>query len=98
MVLLVIDTQKLITNEKVYKFREFEENVRTLISAARKAGTEVIYVRHDDGEGQPLSPGNEGYDIYEGFAPLEHERIFDKTVNSPFRSSELKEYLIGKGM
>lgn len=31
MVLLVVDTQTLITNEKLYKFEEFVLNVQTLI-------------------------------------------------------------------
>lgn len=35
MVLLVVDTQKLITNDKLYMFDRFEENVRELIKSAR---------------------------------------------------------------
>ncbi|MGO1043070.1 isochorismatase family protein [Clostridioides difficile] len=49
MVLLIVDTQKLITNEKLYKFHEFVANVESLIDTARKNNIEVIYVRHDDG-------------------------------------------------
>lgn len=49
MVLLVIDTQKLITNKKLYKFYMFVSNVKELINTARKNNSEVIYVRHDDG-------------------------------------------------
>ncbi|MBR4555675.1 MAG: cysteine hydrolase [Ruminococcus sp.] len=93
MVLLIVDTQKLITAEKVFGFGQFVSGIKALISAARSSGTEVIYIRHDDGPGQALTRGTEGYDIYEGFAPLPGERIFDKTVNSPFRDSGLLEYL-----
>ena len=93
MVLLVIDTQKLITTDKLYQFELFESRIRTLIAKARECGVEVIYVRHDDGEGEELTKGTEGFEIYEGFAPQVGERIFDKLVNSPFKNSGLLPYL-----
>uniref|UniRef100_UPI00037683C9 cysteine hydrolase family protein n=1 Tax=Ruminococcus flavefaciens TaxID=1265 RepID=UPI00037683C9 len=96
--LLVIDAQELITNDRLYSFDRFTENVRTLIAEARKFSVEVIYVRHDDGEGKPLSMGNKGFNVYSGFAPEAGERIFDKYVNSPFRDSGLLEYLQKKGV
>ena len=95
MVLLVIDTQKLITNEKLYNFNSFVSNVKLLIRTARAKNVEVIYVRHDDGEGQELTRGTDGFEIFEEFAPEKDERIFDKTVNSPFKDTGLLEYLIG---
>ena len=49
MVLLVVDTQKLITTPKLYSFNVFEDAVKTLIAAARENNVEVVYVRHDDG-------------------------------------------------
>lgn len=55
MVLLVVDTQKLITNPGLYNFSTFENAVETLIAAAREKGVEVIYVRHDDGAGAELT-------------------------------------------
>ena len=93
MVLLVIDTQTLITNEKLYNFKEFVENVETLISSARKNNIEVIYVRHDDGENSELTKGKNGFEIYERFKPYNGEKIFDKRVNSAFKDSGLLEYL-----
>ena len=57
-VLLVVDIQKGITDERLYGFKDFVSNVTTLLSAARKNGTEVIYVRHDDGEGSGFSAGD----------------------------------------
>ena len=44
MVLLVVDTQKLITNSDLYNFNVFENAVKTLIAAARENNVEVIYV------------------------------------------------------
>ena len=93
MVLLVIDTQELITNSKLYHFQEFERSVKALLDAARETEVEVIYVRHDDGPGEELTKGTSGFEIYEGFRPKQGEMIFDKMVNSPFKESGLLEYL-----
>ena len=97
MILLVIDTQKGITNENLYEFDIFKTNVSTLIAEARKNGTEVVFVRHDDGPGSGFSVGDEAFEIYEGFAPNLGEKIFDKSVNSAFHaSSGLLKYLKDK--
>ncbi len=74
MVLLIVDTQKLITNERLYKFDELVTNIRILIHTARRNGIEVIYIRHDDGEGEPLTKGTDGFEIYEAFAPTAKKR------------------------
>ncbi|MDD3223638.1 MAG: cysteine hydrolase family protein [Clostridium sp.] len=97
MVLLVVDTQKLITNDKLYKFNTFVANVKKIICEARKNAVEVIYVRHDDGEGNELTKGNDGFEVYEEFKPMKDEKIFDKKVNSAFKGTGLLEYLIDKG-
>lgn len=49
MVLLVVDTQKAITNSDLYQFEQFETNIKELIYKARQKDIEVIFVRHDDG-------------------------------------------------
>lgn len=96
MVLLLVDAQKEITNERLYKFREFVSTVKLLIETARENGVEVIFVRHDDGAGTPMTRGADGFEMYEGFAPERDEKIFDKTVNSPFKDTGLAEYLSSK--
>lgn len=93
MVLLVVDTQKAITNSKLYQFDLLESRISKLINIARNNGIEVIFVRHDDGVGCELTKGNDGFEIYEGFLPAENEIIFDKSVNSSFNGTGLLEYL-----
>lgn len=93
MVLLIVDTQKAITNKNLYQFEVFESHVKELIATARQKSIEVIYVRHDDGVGNELTKGNDGFEIYDGFKPLEGEKIFDKNVNSAFKDTGLLEYL-----
>lgn len=93
MVLLVVDTQTLITNEKLYKFEEFVLNVQTLITKARKNKIEVIYIRHDDGVESDLTKGKEGFEIFETFKPINKKKIYDKKVNSAFKETGLLAYL-----
>lgn len=96
--LMVVDVQKLITIDALYNFNAFRESLAKLIAEARSSGTEVIYVRHDGGKGSPLTKGNEGHNVADFAAPKADEKIFDKTVNSPFRDSGLLEYLRSKGI
>lgn len=98
MVLLIIDAQKGIVNNKLYSYDKFIENVKLLIKTARENHIEVIYIRHDDGEGELLSHGNHGFEIYEGFRPMENEQIYDKNVNSCFKETGLLEYLGAKSI
>lgn len=93
MVLLVVDTQRLITNADLYNFDLFQNNVKKIIASARDNGIEVIYIRHDDGPDAELTRGTDGFEIYEGFEPQQGEKIFDKTVNSSFKGTGLLEYL-----
>ncbi|MBO7422412.1 MAG: isochorismatase family protein, partial [Oscillospiraceae bacterium] len=44
MVLLVIDIQKGITDNRLYDFEGFINNTKRIISAAREHNVEVIYV------------------------------------------------------
>ncbi|MEG1004321.1 MAG: cysteine hydrolase family protein [Clostridium sp.] len=97
MVLLVIDTQKLITNDKLYNFDIFVANVKELINKARENNVEIIYVRHDDGYDSELTRGTDGFEIYEEFQPVYDEKIFDKKVNSAFKGTGLLKYLNDKG-
>lgn len=94
MVLLVIDTQKGITDERLYEFERFRHNIKCLINEARCNHVEVVYVRHDDGPGTGFSVGDDEFEIFEEFAPKENEHIFDKTVNSAFHETTgLLKYL-----
>ncbi|MEG2740301.1 cysteine hydrolase family protein [Clostridium sp.] len=97
MVLLVIDTQKLITNDKLYNFDIFVANVKELINKARENNVEVIYIRHDDGYDSELTRGTDGFEIYEEFQSVYDEKIFDKKVNSAFKGTGLLKYLNDKG-
>jgi len=93
MVLLVIDVQKGITDERLYNYQEFINNTTRLIQTARENDVEVIYVQHDDGPGSGFSAGDEVYEIADQVAPIGKERIFTKTVNSCFCNPDFVSYL-----
>ena len=44
MVLLVVDTQKLLVNSKLYNFENFIINIKELIDTSRKNDIEVLYM------------------------------------------------------
>ncbi len=96
MVLLVIDVQKGITDNRLYNFEGFICNLKQLIGQARENGVEVIYVQHDDGPGSGFSVDDVDFEIYDEIAPFPGEKVFYKTVNSSFSSKELCKYLEDK--
>ena len=70
MVLLVVDTQKGIVDERLYAFEKFVSNIRKLIRTAREQGIEVVYVQHDDGPGTGFSIGDDEFEVYSGLEYL----------------------------
>ncbi|MGL5054446.1 MAG: cysteine hydrolase family protein [Fusobacteriaceae bacterium] len=93
MVLLVVDTQKLLVNSKLYNRETTVINIKTLIKLAHENNVEIIYVQHDGGKESRLTKGKEGFEIYEEFSPRGHEKIFIKNTGSSFRKTGLLEYL-----
>lgn len=89
MILLVVDTQKILVNKELFNLEIFIDNIKTLINNARKNAVEVIYVIHDDGDGGDLTKGKDGFQVYEEFEPMENEQIFIKNVNSSFKNTGL---------
>ena len=96
MVLLVVNTQKALVNEKIFSYQTFIQNIKKLIYEARKHDVEVIYVIHDDGEDSDLTKGQIGFEIFDEFKPLSDEKVFIKNFNSAFKNTGLLEYLNNK--
>lgn len=93
MILLVIDIQKGITDERLYNYNSFIKNTVKIIEAARQNNVEVIYVQHDDGPGTGFSVGDDEFEIAEQVAPMEGEKRYIKDMNSCFGNKELVKYL-----
>lgn len=94
MTLLIVDTQDMIVTKELYQYEKLVSNVKLLLNCARKSNVEVIFIRHDDGI--ELTKGKEGFEIFEEFAPMPGDKIFDKHVNSAFRDTGLVDYLLSK--
>ncbi len=95
MKLIVIDMQKGILSEGLYDLKGVLENVAKVIDAARNSGTEVIYVKHDDGPGSGFTFGDEDFEIADEIAPAGGEKVFVKTIPSSFSNKEFAAYLEG---
>jgi nicotinamidase-related amidase len=95
MVLLVIDVQKGITDNRLYNFDGFIRETKRIIDAARLNHVGIIYVQHDDGPETGFSVGDEDFEIAEQVAPKVNDKIFYKTINSCFGNRELAQYLQG---
>ena len=93
MIVLVIDIQKGITDERLYHLSEFIHNTKVIIETARMNNIEVIYVQHDDGPGTGFSVGDEEFEIAEQVMPAEGEKRYIKDINSCFGNKELVDYL-----
>lgn len=93
MILLVVDVQKGITNDRLYAYESFIGNITRLIDTARSNNVEVIYVQHDDGPGSGFSIGDEAFGIADRVAPNKNEKVYIKTINSCFGNQDFAQYL-----
>lgn len=96
-VLLVVDVQTFLINKQPYNCEKVIDNIKSLINYCRENDTEVVYIRHDDGEGE-LEKGKDSWQIYSDIAPQSNEKIFEKQYNSAFLNTGLKEYLDSKNI
>jgi nicotinamidase-related amidase len=71
-----------------------ETNVAALIAAWRAAGAPVIHVHHDSTDpASSLRPGAPGNTVKPEARPVQHEKLFRKTVNSAFIGTGLEAEL-----
>lgn len=88
-VVLIVDVQNALMEAHPFREEELTDNLKAIIHNARQRGMEVIYVRHDGGEGDELALGTQGWQIFDATAPQEGERIFEKRFNSAFKDTGL---------
>ena len=86
-VVLIVDVQNALMEAHPFREEELTDNLKVIIHNARRTGLEVVYVRHDGGEGDELALGTQGWQIFDAAAPQEGERIFEKRYNSAFKDT-----------
>jgi len=98
MALLVIDFQNALVLAKPFDIEKVISNIKRIIKTCRENNVEVIYVQHNEKIGDELEPNSEGWKIYKEVSPNADEKIINKTYNSAFKETNLKEYLDNKGI
>jgi nicotinamidase-related amidase len=99
--LLVIDLQSGMFADPAWPPHDGEGvigRVTTLIDAARAAGTPVIFVQHDGGEGDPLSAAGPGFTLHPALSPWPDEPVIVKRFCSAFQGTELADVLAARGI
>lgn len=95
--LLVIDVQNALVSDKPFDFEVIKNNIKLLLKTSRENGLEVIYVRHNDEDGE-LKLNSEGWQIYNEIKPNKGEVIIEKNYSSSFKDTNLKSYLESKNI
>ncbi|MFD5462358.1 isochorismatase family protein [Kitasatospora sp. NPDC127059] len=97
--LVLIDYQNTYTRGvmELTGWREALDAAADLLARARAAGTTVIHVINDGGEGTPYDIRAEIGQIHPRVAPVEGERVVVKQVPDAFVGTELGELLDAAG-
>ena len=100
--LLVIDVQIGLVDgggaEPAYAGEQMLTNINRLLTAARAAGTPVIYIKHDGGAGGRLEAGSPGWAIHPAIAPAAGELVIRKRASDSFLDTPLQRELAAQNI
>lgn len=94
---IVIDMQEGLVKAGPWQGGLVIRRIHSMLAACREREVPVIYVRHDGGAGDELERGAAGWEICGELAPREGDEIVDKSYNSAFRDTCLRELLSRRG-
>jgi len=92
--LLVIDVQNANT-AGAWQRGEVIDRIRRLIDRAKAAGAPVLWVQH---EGEPFTPGSDGWQIVEEVRPAQGETVIAKQYLDSFADTILRKELDARGV
>jgi nicotinamidase-related amidase len=72
--------------------------ISMLVTKARSAGAQVIYVRNNGGLDEPDEPGTPGWEIHPSIIPGERDIVLDKSSPDAFAGTDLQQVLQGRGI
>ena len=96
--LLIVDVQNAIADNKPYLFDKVLANIKTLLEHFRNKKLPLIFIQHDAGPCSELEVSTHGWQIVKTIAPLQGERVIAKRFNSAFRDTSLEKELHDKGI
>ncbi|SFS53448.1 cysteine hydrolase family protein [Paenibacillus sp. BC26] len=98
--LLVIDVQSAMFAESypVYNGEVLLERINGLLAKARAADVPVIYVQHNEGEGEELETGSPNWEIHAAIAPVGDEPRIQKYKPDSFHETDLQQVLKERGV
>ncbi len=96
--LVLIDIQSALQETGFYGSERnnphAEANAQSILQFFRDKGWPVFHVKHDSSNPEsPLAPGKPGNSFNPLVAPLDHEPVFRKSVNSGFIGTNLEQAL-----
>ena len=98
--LLVVDVQvsMFAGPELPYRSEHVLANIRSLIDGARRAGVDVIYVRHGHARYEPMMLGADGWHIHPSITPEPGDVVIDKRACDAFHDTPLQSTILDSGI
>ncbi|MFI0465622.1 cysteine hydrolase family protein [Saccharopolyspora sp. 5N102] len=97
--LILVDYQNTYTRGvmELQGWSEALESAAALLARAREAGTPVIHVVHDGGEGTPYDIRAEIGQIHPSVAPVDGESVVVKQAPNSFHGTDLEQKVVAAG-
>lgn len=92
--LLVIDVQNSVVGG-AYRRDAVVANISALVERARREGTPVVWVQHNDEE---LARGSDDWQIVAELSPGDDEPLVEKTYGDAFEDTSLESELAARGV
>ena len=91
--LIFVDYQNTYTQDvmELEGWQDALNNAAILLADARAAGSKVIHIMHDGGEGSPYDINAEIGQIHSSVAPIADEKVIVKTAPDSFVGTDLGE-------
>ncbi|MEP6873622.1 MAG: isochorismatase family protein [Burkholderiales bacterium] len=100
--LLVIDIQRGafdgVRCPRIDRSVELVSRANTLIKAARRSGTPVVFIQHCDDAGEAFEEGTPHREFHEEITPLPNDTIVKKRASSAFEQTNLQSALADLGI
>lgn len=91
--LIIIDMQKYLVTNELYKKDELVTNIGKLINNARNSDVPIIYVKHTIDDDEDMGVNTEGWQIYSKIKPQKDDIVILKYTPDAFYNTNLNDEL-----